>query len=775
VSSLYGSSGATGDDIDSLGNREIVVSTPEKLDFALRNNPDIIANVGLIVLDEAHSIGVNEREIRYEVLVQRLLRREDAAGRRIVCLSAILPEGPKLDDFVGWIRQDQPGDPLACDWRPTRQRFGEITVSRRGLMLTFQVEQERPYVDPFVEPMDPIGRREAAFPANKREYALASAWRLVRDGGSVLIYRPQRSSVEPLAEGALDLHKRGYLPTLFNSDPAVLHDAMTIGREWLGESHPAVRCLSVGIAVHHGQLPRPFQRAIERLLRDGHLKITIASPTLAQGLNLGATTVLFYSLYRAGKELLPEEFGNVAGRAGRAFVDVEGQVLCVDPSSKELRIWRNLVASKGARDLRSGLVQLVTWLSLNLAQRVGTSYKQLTEYVLGNSTAWDTPPAPPKQPDLPKQWKAHLANLDSALLSLLRHDAPPEALAETLDAALQSSLWQRSLHDESDPIKTLARAVLLGRAGFIWAKTTPSQRKGYFFAGLSFDTGQYLDQHAANLNHFLQSADAALQSGDVDQAVAALAEFGKIVFAIEPFQPADLPENWPAILREWLKGNSIADLAGGQEVPLRKFIEDALVYRLVWALEAIRVRAAAMEDAPENLNEGRAALAVETGTPSTEAAILIQSGLPSRIAALSALRDCPGNFSNLHGLRDWLGSEAVVAYTTKGGWPTPDTTSLWQAFIESFRSESIQRWQITPVNIGTVWYYEPPESGTPVRVAHDEGSGKTLVYTPDWLALGEFTTPLRSSPFGVFRMRVSPKKDSVYGTYTGPRDLRRGN
>ena len=65
-------------------------------------------------------------------------------------------------------------------------------------------------------------------------------------------------------------------------------------------------------------------------------------------------------------------------------------------------------------------------------------------------------------------------------------------------------------------------------------------------------------------------------------------------------------------------------------------------------------------------------------------------------------------------------------------------------------------------------------SGTPVRVAHDEGSGKTLVYTPDWFALGELTTPLRSSLFGVFRMKVAPKRDSVYGTYTGPRDLEAG-
>jgi hypothetical protein len=33
----------------------------------LRNDPDIINDVGLIVLDEGHLIGPSEREIRYEI------------------------------------------------------------------------------------------------------------------------------------------------------------------------------------------------------------------------------------------------------------------------------------------------------------------------------------------------------------------------------------------------------------------------------------------------------------------------------------------------------------------------------------------------------------------------------------------------------------------------------------------------------------------------------------------------------------------------------------
>src|SRR5688500_19824863 len=50
---------------------DLVVATPEKLDFALRNDPTLLDDVGLLIFDEGHMIGLNEREIRYEVQVQR--------------------------------------------------------------------------------------------------------------------------------------------------------------------------------------------------------------------------------------------------------------------------------------------------------------------------------------------------------------------------------------------------------------------------------------------------------------------------------------------------------------------------------------------------------------------------------------------------------------------------------------------------------------------------------------------------------------------------------
>ena len=165
VSSLYGASGLSAGDEGALRDHDIVIATPEKLDFALRSDPAIIANVGLIVLDEGHLIGPEEREIRYEVLVQRLLRRSDAGARRIVCLSAILPDDEQLDDMTAWIRSDEEGRPVLSDWRPTRQRYGTLEWRGRGRALELQFGNRWPICATFCPEVASARQREEALSA----------------------------------------------------------------------------------------------------------------------------------------------------------------------------------------------------------------------------------------------------------------------------------------------------------------------------------------------------------------------------------------------------------------------------------------------------------------------------------------------------------------------------------------------------------------------------------------------------------------------------------
>ena len=85
-------------------------------------------------------------------------------------------------------------------------------------------------------------------------------------------------------------------------------------------------------------------------------------------------------------------------------------------------------------------------------------------------------------------------------------------------------------------------------------------------------------------------------------------------------------------------------------------IEGGLVYRLPWALDAIRVRAAAHGDTIDGLpmtdfELGYAVAAVETGTLNRTASILIQAGFNSRLAAIKAVVDTIATFENGQQLR----------------------------------------------------------------------------------------------------------------------------
>lgn len=253
VSSLYGSIGVSETDSSFFEDRDVIVATPEKLDFALRNDPSLLDDVGLVVLDEGHMIGLGEREIRYEVQIQRLLRRSDAASRRIVCLSAVLPDGPQLDDFCNWLTNDAEDGLVRKNWRPTRLRFGEVTWRGTHARLDARIGDEAPWVENFIAGFVPKGRR-TQFPRDQRELCLATAWRLVEDGQSALIFCPLRRSVQPFADSVVALHRQGALKSLFKGDEAILATALAIGAEWLGKDHALLKCLKLGVAIHHGAL-----------------------------------------------------------------------------------------------------------------------------------------------------------------------------------------------------------------------------------------------------------------------------------------------------------------------------------------------------------------------------------------------------------------------------------------------------------------------------------------------------------------------------------------
>ncbi|KAI1186549.1 DSHCT domain-containing protein [Nemania serpens] len=93
--------------------------------------------------------------------------------------------------------------------------------------------------------------------------------------------------------------------------------------------------LGRGIAVHHGGLLPIVKEIVEILFAQTLVKVLFATETFAMGLNLPTRTVVF-SGYRkhdghSFRNLLPGEYTQMAGRAGRRGLDPVGSVIIVPP------------------------------------------------------------------------------------------------------------------------------------------------------------------------------------------------------------------------------------------------------------------------------------------------------------------------------------------------------------------------------------------------------------------------------------------------------------
>jgi superfamily II DNA/RNA helicase len=749
VSSLYGSIGASGADIDALRSTDIVVATPEKLDFALRSDPTLLDDVGLIVLDEGHMIGLGEREVRYEAQIQRLLRRPDAAQRRIVCLSAILPDGDQLEDFAGWLTRDRPDGLIKDDWRPTRLRFGEVDWKGQHAQLNVNVGDEKPFIPRFVVAKKPTrGRARKLFPADQAQLCIATAWRLVEEGQTVLVFCPMRRSVLPLAATIIEMHKRGHIDSVLEQAPSALTRALAVGTEWFGPDHDILACLKLGVAVHHGALPTPYRKEVERLLREGVLRVTVSSPTLAQGLNLAATSLVFRGV-RRGRDLLDvAEFRNVVGRAGRAYIDVEGLVVypMFDNHRQRRNDWQDLVANHSGREMESGLLRLIFTLLSRMTNKLGTrDVGALLEYVAGQA-AWEFPAlsseTAEEAAEARHRWDQHLASLDTAIFSLLGDSIVLDAEVETkLDEILVASLFQRRLARHKEGIRQALPKGLHARARYVWRNSTPTQRRGYFLAGVGLAAGKALDKHAPELEQLLLTANVSIDLGQHNEAVEAIVAFAEIAFDIAPFKPDKLIDGWKALLRRWLLGQPVADALSEDSDDEIQFIEQAFVYNLPWAMEAVRVRAEAHEDLfldeikLSDYPRAHAVAALETGTLSIAAATLIQAGFGSRLGAIRAVAETGATFDSMRGLMGWLASDEVAALSATPDWPTPESHPLWVDFNGPGGAQATQPWVATDYTSGITWRGAPMPPGTALRLGGGPGKERS-VFTADFRDVG---------------------------------------
>jgi hypothetical protein len=312
---------------DSLQQADVLVLTPEKADLLIRIKAAVMDDVALVIIDEAHHIENGTRGVLLELYLWRL--KQLAGGHaRFVFMSAVAPNVDSLSDWMGVA----PGG-VSVTTRATGMRVGVFEHRKDGRSVQGWIR----YTDG--TELCAIGTKAD----RTQTRGIPQLAGVLGATGPVLVVAKGKKTAENLAEAFVDA-----LPndadcrlddTALNSAVIQRLDAR-LEREMYANV-PLRTFLKAGVAYHHAGLPPRVREAVEAAISERHIRYVFATTTLAEGVNFPFSSVIVQSLATreapsnqaaSWRVVTPRSFWNIAGRAGRAGYDYEGQVVLYGPS-----------------------------------------------------------------------------------------------------------------------------------------------------------------------------------------------------------------------------------------------------------------------------------------------------------------------------------------------------------------------------------------------------------------------------------------------------------
>lgn len=366
--------------IDSGSFTEIEVMTPERCLALLSFVPETFSNVGLLVFDECHLLSPEQDNIRRSLdgMLCLLAFNSIASDADMLFLSAMLKNG---EEFAKWIKSLTKRDTIYVDllWKPSRQARGVVCYEQKeinkslNLAAQIQREQMRTSRRPLKNLSSKAKKQIKASP--RAIWGLQHNWHVDKE---VICSYTKILNSPVLLNGAINC--RGGIYVTPNANSVATQIAMSAASNGLktiifvntkihsvSSAREIAKILSKTIhatpeeskrwialeaelgGLQHSMLAQgaaavPHNSAmlrLERELAESMFKrkdgsdIIIATPTLAQGLNLPADIAILAGdkrmNHQTGKRenLSAHELLNAAARAGRAGHLANGVVLLI--------------------------------------------------------------------------------------------------------------------------------------------------------------------------------------------------------------------------------------------------------------------------------------------------------------------------------------------------------------------------------------------------------------------------------------------------------------
>jgi len=301
------------------GTGLIFVFTQERLHLLANVLGDAIA-IDLLIVDEAHKVGDNQRGVILQDAIERVGRANPSLNLVFISpatqnpeeLLADAPEGVR----VAAVDSDAPTvlqNLIVAEQVPRKPKLWNLSVRQLDAAL-------------------PVGVLQlASSPADLRK-RLAFIAAAAGQRGGTLVYANRAADSEEIADLISQLIAPIDLP-----DPELLELA-DLARKTV---HPQFKLASLverSVAFHYGNMPSLIRLEVERLFRSGKIRFLVCTSTLIEGVNLSCRTIVLRGPRKGiGHPMGPHDFWNLAGRAGRWGDEFQGNIICIDP--QDTKAW----------------------------------------------------------------------------------------------------------------------------------------------------------------------------------------------------------------------------------------------------------------------------------------------------------------------------------------------------------------------------------------------------------------------------------------------------
>jgi replicative superfamily II helicase len=339
----------------------VLVTTPEKMDLMLRQGLEgkIGRPLTLVVVDEAHNIHDVHRGLKLELLLATI--NNECQHAQFLLLTPFISNAREVARWLGGTNSDDVS--LSVDWQPNDRLIG-IVQARKGEALnsrsydynlqleTVHTTRNTLVVDEYLT-LPKNNEIAATFSkvSDSSTLAAVTAQRL-QERGPIIVMHTRPDWVWALAEKLkIEANRQQNLT-----------DKVSLVRQFLalefGADFPLNDLLSYGVGVHHAGLSDDVRALMEWLFEEDELKFLVATTTIAQGVNFPVTGVVMAShQYPYGIDMPPEDFWNIAGRAGRIGQGTLGIVALVADSDSKAAALKSFI-DRQAGELNSALIAL---------------------------------------------------------------------------------------------------------------------------------------------------------------------------------------------------------------------------------------------------------------------------------------------------------------------------------------------------------------------------------------------------------------------------------